>query len=92
MLADPCPAPPPPQVAVCALCHVARAPLVALVHEGHLYQACQPCWAFRACIDAMARLPVDSAEIRGITDAAMTVYQMTTSAAAPADGIEVIHA
>ena len=77
--ADPAPVPVPQ----CALCHVAREPLVALAHEGNLHQACQACWALHATVHALASMPADSAEVRTITDAAMTIYQIARAATTP---------
>ena len=70
-------------VAVCCLCHVARPPLMALAHQGALMMACQPCWALHSTVMAMSRLPADSPEVRALTDAAVTVYQMAHAATIP---------
>ena len=74
--ADPAPEPVPQ----CCLCHVARQPLVALAYEGNLHQACQACWALHSVVQALAQLPPDCAEVRTITDAATTVWEIARAA------------
>ena len=76
--------PPAEPVAVCCLCKVARSPLLALAYQGNLMQACEVCWALHSTVILVARLPEDSAEVRTLADAAMTVYNMATAAVAPA--------